>query len=217
VLGLVTNLRFLRWLVRQPVVLDGNVRIDTLERFWPPDDWAARAQIPDEAWQIAAEALLGTGTADPTDPFGTGWRLTGPRTVRLFADSVERTVALTDGSPAAEIELAIAHAGDEVNVDVAGRSVAFRIARPPDVDRAAQRAAAHGGGAATIEAPMPGAVLAVHVDPGSAVGVGAPIVTLEAMKMEHVVAAPIDGRVTELAVRAGEQVTRGQLLARIEP
>ena len=40
VLGLTTNLRFLRWLVREPVVRDGQARIDTLERIWPPDDWA---------------------------------------------------------------------------------------------------------------------------------------------------------------------------------
>ena len=46
--GVVTNLRFLRWLVRQPVVLDGEARTDTLDRIWPPDDWAARAGIPDD-------------------------------------------------------------------------------------------------------------------------------------------------------------------------
>ena len=48
VLGVVTNLRFLRWLVRQPVVLDGDVRTDTLDRIWPPDDWAERTAIPAE-------------------------------------------------------------------------------------------------------------------------------------------------------------------------
>jgi acetyl-CoA/propionyl-CoA carboxylase biotin carboxyl carrier protein len=41
VLGIVTNLRFLRWLVRQPVVLAGDARTDTLDRIWPPDDWAS--------------------------------------------------------------------------------------------------------------------------------------------------------------------------------
>ena len=46
VLGLTTNLRFLRWLVREPVVRDGEARIDTLERIWPPDDWAERTQLP---------------------------------------------------------------------------------------------------------------------------------------------------------------------------
>jgi len=42
---------------------------------------------------------------------------------------------------------------------------------------------------------MPGAVLTVHVVVGGAVTSGDPIVTLEAMKMEHVVVAPFDGRV----------------------
>ena len=39
VLGLTTNLRFLRWLVRRADVLDGEARIDTLDRIWPPEDW----------------------------------------------------------------------------------------------------------------------------------------------------------------------------------
>ena len=42
VLGLTTNLRFLRWLVRQPVVRDGDARTDTLDRIWPPSDWSDR-------------------------------------------------------------------------------------------------------------------------------------------------------------------------------
>ncbi len=75
VLGLTTNLRFLRWLVRQPAVTGGQARIDTLERIWPPDDWAARTAIPDEAWSVAADDL-GAG----------GWRLNGPATVRLATD-----------------------------------------------------------------------------------------------------------------------------------
>jgi 3-methylcrotonyl-CoA carboxylase alpha subunit len=42
------------------------------------------------------------------------------------------------------------------------------------------------------------------------------VVTLEAMKMEHVVAAPGPGHVAELLVRPADQVVRGQLLAVIE-
>ena len=45
---------------------------------------------------------------------------------------------------------------------------------------------------------------------------GDPVVTLEAMKMEHIVAASIDGTVTDLHVRPAEQVVRGQALATIE-
>ncbi len=56
-----------------------------------------------------------------------------------------------------------------------------------------------------------GVFVLVRLSPGD------PIATIEAMKMEHVVAAPIGGRVADLAVRAGEQVTRGQRLASLEP
>jgi biotin carboxyl carrier protein len=63
---------------------------------------------------------------------------------------------------------------------------------------------------------MPGAVLALHVAPGQAVVAGDPVVTLEAMKMEHVVAAPAAGRVGEVTVAVGDQVVRGQSLATLE-
>jgi biotin carboxyl carrier protein len=108
--------------------------------------------------------------------------------------------------------------GDTVHLDLAGRSIAFRLAAPPDVDRAARAAAAHdhAGGSVAVVAPMPGAVLTLHVAAGDAVTAGDPIATLEAMKMEHVVAAPMAGRVTELLVRPADQVTRSQLLATIE-
>jgi len=107
---------------------------------------------------------------------------------------------------------------DVAFVDVAGRSVPFALARPPDVDRAARAAASHLaiGGSAEVVAPMPGAVLTVHVAGGATVSAGDPIVTLEAMKMEHVVAAPTAGRVADLAVQPGDQVARGQRLATIE-
>ena len=59
-------------------------------------------------------------------------------------------------------------AGDTVHLDVGGRSVAFEVAHPPDVDLAARAAAAHAhaGGSADLIAPMPGSVVTVHVAPG---------------------------------------------------
>jgi biotin carboxyl carrier protein len=64
---------------------------------------------------------------------------------------------------------------------------------------------------------MPGNVLAVHVAVGVVVEAGDPIVTLEAMKMEHIVAAPVSGTVGELGARPADQVVRGQVLAVVEP
>ncbi len=138
VLGLITNLRFLRWLVRQPVVRDGAARIDTLDRIWPPDDWAERSAIPDGAWAAAGRLLAGTSAADPTDdPWSGGWRLNSGQRVRLEAEGKTRSVTLDDTTAAFETVTTdgVAH------VDVAGRSVAFRLAAAPDVDRAAQRLA----------------------------------------------------------------------------
>ncbi|GAA1950040.1 acetyl/propionyl/methylcrotonyl-CoA carboxylase subunit alpha [Microbacterium deminutum] len=65
-----------------------------------------------------------------------------------------------------------------------------------------------------LHAPMPGAVVAVHVSDGAAVRAGDRIVTIEAMKMEHPVVAPHDGIVT-LDVAVGEQVRRDQALAHV--
>ena len=227
VLGLVTNLRFLRWLVREPAVRDGQMRIDSLDRLWPPDDWARRSAIPDAVWAQAGAALAERRTSDD---WRGGWRLNAPPRLRVVADAGEppdRVVSLPGGDAAAEgprvaAVAAAPHedaAGSEVvDLDVAGRSVAFRLAPPPDVDRAARAASAHrGGGAAEVVAPMPGAIIAVHHRSGDAVGAGQPLVTLEAMKMEHVVPAPLEGIVGELEVRVGQQVVRGQRLAIVEP
>jgi acetyl-CoA/propionyl-CoA carboxylase biotin carboxyl carrier protein len=219
VLGLVTNLRFLRWLVRQPVVRDGEARIDTLDRIWPPDGWADRARPPEEAWRTAAAALAEPAGGGPSaDPWAGAWRLNGPPAVRLATDDEQRAVPLTPPADPAAEPLASLRVGDIAHVDVAGRSVAFRLAPPPDVDRAARAAArAHGGGPAEVTAPMPGSVIAVHVPVGTSVEAGDPIVTLEAMKMEHVVGAPVGGRVSEVSVAPGDQVARGQPLAIVEP
>jgi acetyl-CoA/propionyl-CoA carboxylase biotin carboxyl carrier protein len=204
VLGLTTNLRFLRWLVRQPAVVRGAARIDTLDRIWPAPDVPADAHQA-AGWSEAAR-LLGGG----------GWRLNAPPTARVVADDgEERSVAIGDAPSDQAIDAV--RDGDVVHVDVDGRSVAFRIAAPPDVDRAAQAAAhAHSAGTAEVVAPMPGSVLAVHVTAGQAVASGDPVVTLEAMKMEHVVAAPAAGRVARIAIAVGDQVVRGQSLAVVE-
>jgi acetyl/propionyl-CoA carboxylase alpha subunit len=204
VLGITTNLRFLRWLVRQPAMIEGLARVDTLERIWPPDDWAGRTVVPEEAWQMAAGTL---GAA--------GWRLNGPAVARLAAEEEVRSVRV--GSPSAGSSAA-ARDGDTMHVDVAGRSIAFRLADPPDVGAAARAAVAahHEVGEFLVTAPMPGAVIAVQSSPGSRVEAGDPIVTLEAMKMEHAVPAPGAGTIEEIHVAVGDQIGRGQTLARIE-
>ncbi len=67
-----------------------------------------------------------------------------------------------------------------------------------------------------LVAPMPGRIVRVHVAEGDHVRANAPLLVLEAMKMEHVVAAIAPGRVTRVHVAAGEQVVRGAPLVDIE-
>jgi 3-methylcrotonyl-CoA carboxylase alpha subunit len=74
-------------------------------------------------------------------------------------------------------------------------------------------AEAHVGG---LAAPMPGKVIAVLVAPGAKVEKGAPLVILEAMKMEHTIMAPAAGTVKEVLFQAGEQVTEGAELIAFE-
>jgi 3-methylcrotonyl-CoA carboxylase alpha subunit len=89
---------------------------------------------------------------------------------------------------------------------------AHRLAR---IDPLAVAAETHGGGGHLL-APMPGAVVAVLVKAGDTVSKGAPILVLEAMKMEHTIVAPASGRVAKLFYRAGEQVPEGAELVTIE-
>jgi biotin carboxyl carrier protein len=132
-------------------------------------------------------------------------------------DGVERFVRIEAGSPAVGAGKVV-RSGDVAHVDVAGRSISFRLAPAPDVDRAARHAAhADGGGPVELIAPMPGSIVVVRANAGQAVEAGDAVVVLEAMKMEHAVAAPLPGTILEVRVRAGDQVARGDILAVVEP
>ena len=72
---------------------------------------------------------------------------------------------------------------------------------------------AHGGG---LTAPMPGKVVALLAQPGQKVEKGAPLLILEAMKMEHTITAPAAGTVKAFCYAAGEQVGDGAALVEFE-
>jgi propionyl-CoA carboxylase alpha chain len=68
----------------------------------------------------------------------------------------------------------------------------------------------------SLVAPMPGSVIRLGAAIGEAVTAGQPLIWLEAMKMEHTIAAPVDGVLAELNVKTGQQVEVGAVLARVE-
>jgi geranyl-CoA carboxylase alpha subunit len=84
-----------------------------------------------------------------------------------------------------------------------------------DLTLAAPKAATSNGGDGKVRAAMNGRVVAVLVKPGDRVTAGQPVMTLEAMKMEHVHKAGIDGVVAAIDVAEGEQVTTGRIVAEI--
>jgi 3-methylcrotonyl-CoA carboxylase alpha subunit len=76
--------------------------------------------------------------------------------------------------------------------------------------------AEHDEEGAGLVAPMPGKVIALLAAPGAAVEKGAPLLVLEAMKMEHTISAPRAGTVKAFRVAAGEQVSEGAELVDFE-
>jgi geranyl-CoA carboxylase alpha subunit len=77
-------------------------------------------------------------------------------------------------------------------------------------------AAAATGGDGKVRAAMSGRVVAVLVKQGERVAAGQPVMTLEAMKMEHVHTAPIAGTISAIDVAEGEQLTTGKIVVEIE-
>jgi biotin carboxyl carrier protein len=69
---------------------------------------------------------------------------------------------------------------------------------------------------ASMSAPMPGLVLKILVQQGDVVAKGAPLLILEAMKMEHQIVAPRDGRIAAVHCREGELVQSGVELVALE-
>ncbi len=205
ILGVRTNLRFLRWLADQPAMRNGEVRTDTIAGLVLPP-----APTPTEHHWAAAAALLGP---DGGDAWSDGWRLNAPPARRLRHAGEERTIRVEAPTGAGQDAVRLE---DVVHVDVDGQSLEFTLAPPPTIEEAVRHAAAAGvEGTAVLIAPMPGRVIAVRASEGAAVRAQQPVVIIEAMKMEHAVLAPIDGTLTRIAVREGQQVTRGEALAEI--
>jgi geranyl-CoA carboxylase alpha subunit len=85
-----------------------------------------------------------------------------------------------------------------------------------DLTLAAPAATAATGSDGKVRAAMNGRVVAVLVKQGERVAAGQPVMTLEAMKMEHVHCAPIAGTISAIDVAEGEQVTTGRIVVEIE-
>jgi 3-methylcrotonyl-CoA carboxylase alpha subunit len=137
-----------------------------------------------------------------------GFRLNAApwRAVRMLFDG-EGLIA--DPTPSDEFSTSLLISGAVV-VFERGEAYAFTL----DTGERAEGEAAAGDGA--ILSPMPGKIVAVHVKLNAKVKKGDALLVLEAMKMEHALTAPFDGTVSELKAKAGEQVSEGLVLVKLE-
>jgi 3-methylcrotonyl-CoA carboxylase alpha subunit len=90
--------------------------------------------------------------------------------------------------------------------------VLLRLAQTED----ALQASAHVDEGSLVT-PLPGTIVAVHVSTGQSVKRGAPLVTVEAMKMEHTLTAPADGVVTRIPFAVSDRVAAGAILVELTP
>jgi geranyl-CoA carboxylase alpha subunit len=100
--------------------------------------------------------------------------------------------------------------GDWLHLLYRGAAISAR-----DLTLAAPQSASATGGDGKVRAAMNGRVVALLVKPGEQVAVGQPVMTLEAMKMEHVHTAGVAGTVSAIDVTEGEQVTTGRIVVEI--
>ncbi|RAK58980.1 methylcrotonoyl-CoA carboxylase [Phenylobacterium hankyongense] len=207
-----TNAGFLARCLEEPDFIVGDVdtgfierRLEELIEPWPPSPAALSAAA--SAAMLAEEDGLSGAAPSPWRELA-GFRLNAePETaVRLFLDGKPVLAGPSESAPAARSVML----GDEGEVVVFEHGEAYVFLSHPPAGRGAD-AASDG----QVRSPMPGKVTGLSVKPGDAVAKGQPLLTLEAMKMEHALTAPFDGTVAEVAVEVGSQVAEGAVLVKL--
>ena len=202
-----TNAAFLARCLDDPDFLAGRMdtgfidaRLDRLAAAPEPSPGLASAAAS------ALAALAAEGASAPSRDLA-GFRLNAPpcETVRIWCDGQPLLADLAAGPEEADL----LDAGEALILFENGSAFAF-AASPPDREGGASAA---GDGA--VSAPLPGKVVVVSVAEGARVRRGDILVVIEAMKMEHGLAAPFDGVVEGLSAAVGDQVREGEPLARV--
>ncbi len=237
VLGVPTNQAYLAQCLAHPVFRAGQATTG----FIPSHGRSLLEALPALRTDVAALALVAArALRDGHDPARVVLPLAWPLPVRLALDGQPRQAQVLAlggnryriGVGDAETELAvlacgadgltlasergyepIAWAWDDETLFVNLRGQQRRL-RDDSLSGVRRTDAVHGG---AIRAPMAGRIVAVHVAAGDAVHQGAPLLVLEAMKMEHPSLAPMDAVVARVWFEHGAQVQAGALLVELSP
>ncbi|MFC9787197.1 biotin carboxylase N-terminal domain-containing protein [Rhodococcus sp. NPDC127528] len=239
--GLVTNRDLLVNVLRHPAFLAGETDTAFFDRHGL--DALSAPAAAEESERVSAlaatlaQAAANRRSAPVNGALPSGWRNVSSQPLRKVYESASGTYEVdyrltrngglvTEFVSGAELESAtpevvvltvdglrrrfdVARYGDQVYVDSPLGAATF-TAVPTFVDPASVVAAG------SLLAPMPGTVIRLGASVGDRVSAGQPILWLEAMKMEHTIAAPADGVLTELDVAVGQQVDVGAVLAIVE-
>ncbi len=235
IVGLQTNVQFLRHVVRSPSF--AQAKLDTA--LIPREQALLFKQEPvGLAFAVAASVAATVASEQATasnDPYGRrdGWRAYG-LAVRRFGfefhgEPVEAQLSyLHDGALHLQVEqfggeLTFAAVDSAIDVQFAGQRHVVQVYRQGELmhvfaPHGATRILAidllahagdHQSEGGRLTAPMPGKLLSFAVKAGDKVTKGQALAVMEAMKMEHTIAAPSDGVVAELLFAPGDQVTEG--------
>ncbi|MEO1818358.1 acetyl/propionyl/methylcrotonyl-CoA carboxylase subunit alpha [Pseudomonas sp.] len=233
VAGVKTNLRFLEKILAHPAFaaqeLDtGFIAKHTAQLLPKP------AELDSSFWNLAAKAWLLTRPAGddcPTPPALwqqlPGWRAGLPTQSRLHLrcaelDQVFSSISLNNASYCPNSEL--------LTIDEGAQKVRYRAVRKgadlylnwhgawqqintyDPIEEAGHAQQSAGG----LQAPMNGSVVRVMAAVGQQVEAGAPLLVLEAMKMEHSIRAPTNGRVKAVFCGEGDLISEGTMLVEME-
>ncbi len=242
IVGLATNIAFLKRLILSQPFSTADLDTGLIERhqdaLFPPLQPASMQVLA-----LAAASLLVSEqdrAAAANDPWAhaSGWRMNAVMQRQLdFADALHAYPVsigyrpdgwvIQHGTVSSFIALT-AHDAENLTIKVGNETVHGAVVRDGDAFHVfvggshtilhyndplahAGEAEAEGG---RLTAPMPGKIVAVLVSKGNTVEQGAPLLIMEAMKMEHTIAAPTGGVVEEVLYAVGDQVAEGaQLLS----
>jgi 3-methylcrotonyl-CoA carboxylase alpha subunit len=239
IVGLATNIAFLKRLIESQPFAGADLDTGLIERnggaLFPPPQPASLSVLA----LAAVALVTSEKSSAANDPFAdtTGWRMNSvlQRTLHFADAALEGALAqpLTvayqadgwDIGLGAESVTAIlsAHDAHDLTLQLGQRTVRGSVVRDADVFHVFSGGShtalnyndplAHAGEAEAdggrLTAPMPGKVVAVLVEKGQQVKKGEPLVIMEAMKMEHTIAAPGDGMVEDVLYAIGDQVADG--------
>ncbi len=244
IVGLASNTAFLKRLIESNPFASADLDTGLIERN-QDELFPAREPVSLEVLAMAAAALLDsersrTPSNDPWADAG-GWRMNGTLQRQLdFADDENAypvQVAYVPGGwtidyrDAASKMTIIRRDADGLMIRLDDETVHGNVVRDGDVFHVfvggthhvlpytdplahAGEAEAEGG---RLTAPMPGKIVAVSVANGAAVAKGASLLIMEAMKMEHTIAAPANGVVEDVLYAVGDQVVEGAQLLVFKP